>query len=54
MLIARVTGNIVSTQKHADYAGQKLLILRALNEKGRKIAMDVFSGLFCASSCPCT
>ena len=34
MLIARVTGNIVSTQKHADYAGQKLLILRALGPDG--------------------
>ena len=34
MLIARVVGNIVSTQKHADYMGQKLLILRALDPDG--------------------
>ena len=34
MLIARVTGNIVSTVKHPDYHGQKLLILRAVGLDG--------------------
>ena len=34
MLIARVTGNIVSTVKHSDYHGQKLLILRAVGLDG--------------------
>ncbi|MCB6201575.1 EutN/CcmL family microcompartment protein [Extibacter muris] len=34
MMIARVVGNIVSTQKHGDYKGQKLLIVRAANLTG--------------------
>ncbi len=34
MLIAKVTGNIVSTQKHEDYCGQKLLIVRTVDLNG--------------------
>ena len=30
MVIPKVTGNIVSTQKHEDYKGHKLLIVRSL------------------------
>lgn len=34
MVIAKVVGNIVSTQKHDDYKGQKLLIVRAVDLNG--------------------
>ena len=34
MVIAKVVGNIVSTQKHDDYKGQKLLIVRAVDLSG--------------------
>ncbi|KMZ53625.1 EutN/CcmL family microcompartment protein [Dorea sp. D27] len=34
MMIARVVGNIVATQKHGDYQGQKLLLVRAANLAG--------------------
>lgn len=34
MLIAKVMGNVVSTQKHEDYKGQKLLIVRAIGLDG--------------------
>lgn len=34
MLIAKVTGNIVSTQKHEDYKGHKLLIVRSVGIDG--------------------
>lgn len=34
MLIAKVTGNIVSTQKHEDYKGHKLLIVRGIGLDG--------------------
>ncbi len=34
MLIAKVTGNIVSTQKHGDYTGHKLLIVRPVGTDG--------------------
>lgn len=34
MVIAKVIGNIVSTQKHEDYKGQKLLIVRAVDLNG--------------------
>ncbi|MEZ3435358.1 MAG: EutN/CcmL family microcompartment protein [Lachnospiraceae bacterium] len=34
MLIARVTGNIVSTQKHEDYVGHKLLLVRSVDLDG--------------------
>lgn len=34
MMIAKVVGNIVSTQKHEDYKGQKLLIVQAVDLNG--------------------
>lgn len=34
MVIAKVIGNVVSTQKHDDYKGQKLLIVRAVDLNG--------------------
>ncbi len=34
MLIAKVTGNIVSTQKHEDYKGHKLLLVRGIDLDG--------------------
>ena len=35
MRLARVAGNVVSTVKDRDYAGQKLLIVDFLDEAGR-------------------
>lgn len=35
MVIAKVIGNVVSTQKHDDYKGQKLLIVCAVDLKGK-------------------
>lgn len=45
MLIAKVVGNIVSTQKHDDYKGHKLLIVRAIDLNGQicgpeQVALD--------------
>lgn len=34
MLIARVTGTIVSTQKHEDYKGHKLFLVRGVGLDG--------------------
>ncbi|MCI9226428.1 EutN/CcmL family microcompartment protein [Sporofaciens musculi] len=34
MLIAKVVGNVVSTQKHEDYRGHKLLIVRQVGTDG--------------------
>lgn len=34
MMIARVVGNIVSTQKHEDYKGLKLMLVRAASLTG--------------------
>lgn len=34
MIIARVTGNIVATQKNEDYAGAKILIVQPLTLTG--------------------
>jgi ethanolamine utilization protein EutN len=34
MIIARVTGNIVATQKNSDYHGTKLLIVQPLDLEG--------------------
>ena len=34
MVIEKVIGNVVSTQKHEDYRGQKLLIVRAVDLNG--------------------
>jgi microcompartment protein CcmK/EutM len=35
MLIAKVIGNIVSTQKHKDYVGQKLFIIQPIDLEGK-------------------
>ena len=34
MLIARVVGNVISTQKHEDYKGHKLLIVKQVGADG--------------------
>ncbi|MEZ5400580.1 MAG: EutN/CcmL family microcompartment protein [Bryobacteraceae bacterium] len=34
MLIGRVIGEVVSTQKHESHAGQKILLVQALNLDG--------------------
>jgi len=34
MIIAKVTGNIVSTQKNSNLVGAKLLLVQPLDEKG--------------------
>jgi len=36
MLIARVVGELVSTQKHASHEGRKLLLVQPLNLDGSK------------------
>ena len=41
MLIAKVTGNVVSTQKHEDYRGQKLLITKAVDLNGKTYGSDL-------------
>lgn len=41
MLIARVIGNIVSTQKHEDYIGHKLLIVRSVDLEGNPYGPEV-------------
>lgn len=35
MMIAKVIGNVVSTQKHEDYTGQKLLLVRSSDLSGK-------------------
>ncbi len=35
MLIARVVGNVISTQKHEDYKGHKLLIVKQVGSDGK-------------------
>lgn len=35
MILAKVIGNIVSTQKHASYHGKKLLLVKPLDLNGK-------------------
>jgi microcompartment protein CcmK/EutM len=35
MILARVVANVVSTEKHPHYAGQKLLVVQPLDAEGR-------------------
>jgi ethanolamine utilization protein EutN len=39
--LARVTGNVVATVKHAAFHGQKLMLVQPVDEKG-KATGDVF------------
>ena len=41
MLIAKVIGNVVSTQKHEDYRGQKLLITKAVDLNGKTYGSEL-------------
>lgn len=46
MLLAKVIGNVVSTIKHPDYMGQKLLVVQPIDPAGKPkgksmLAMDV-------------
>ena len=55
MMIARVVGNIVSTQKHEDYKGQKLMLVRAASLTGELYGPEMVrtpvpaSGIWCLS-----
>lgn len=41
MMIAKVIGNVVSTQKHEDYTGQKLLLVRAVDLAGKQYGPEL-------------
>lgn len=43
MLIARVVGNVISTQKHEDYRGHKLLIVRQANVDGEPCGSEMIA-----------
>ena len=43
MLIARVVGNVISTQKHEDYRGHKLLIVRQANVDGEPCGPEMIA-----------
>ncbi len=35
MIIARVVGNVIATQKHADHQGKKILLVQPLDLQGQ-------------------
>jgi ethanolamine utilization protein EutN len=35
MILARVTGTVISTAKHAGYDGKKLMIVQPIDERGQ-------------------
>jgi ethanolamine utilization protein EutN len=35
MILAKVIGNVVSTQKHKDYVGEKILIVQPIDAAGK-------------------
>ena len=41
MLIATITGNIVTTVKHPDYQNHKLFIVRAVDLEGKEYGPEV-------------
>ncbi len=43
MLIARVVGNVISTQKHEDYKGHKLLIVRQAGTDGEVFGPEMIT-----------
>ena len=43
MIIARVTGNVVATQKSDDYLGTKILIVQPLTEEGATIGDEMLA-----------
>ena len=43
MILARVIGNVVATEKHPSYEGHKLLIVQPIDEKGNDIGTSFLS-----------
>ena len=43
MLLGRVTGNVVSTEKHGDYAGHKLLIVQPIDPAGKPVGRPLLA-----------
>lgn len=35
MILGRILGNVVSTHKHADYVGEKMLIVQPVDGRGK-------------------
>lgn len=43
MILARVIGNVVATQKNKDYVGKKLLIIQPVDNMGKEYGSEILA-----------